>query len=143
MGGIHPISATCDHLGIIAGTLEDTWRVASQISLVAGSPGNQFLAGAAPLAPRKPRKLVRLYTRGWLELDGETREIFNEVLAALEARGVKIASCEHDPELATLEDELDGGVDDGVAIVAYEMKWPYGEYVARFGRRRQTINACS
>jgi Asp-tRNA(Asn)/Glu-tRNA(Gln) amidotransferase A subunit family amidase len=135
MGGIHPISATCDHLGIIAGSLEDTWRVASQISLTLGSPGNQFLPGAVPPAPRKPRKLARLYTRGWLELDRETREIFNEVLAALEARGVKIESREHDPELAILEDELDGGVADGLAIVAYEMKWPYGEYVARFGRQ--------
>ncbi|MBI2509299.1 MAG: amidase, partial [Betaproteobacteria bacterium] len=32
-GGIHPLSATCDHLGVIAGTLEDAWRAASQISL--------------------------------------------------------------------------------------------------------------
>jgi Asp-tRNA(Asn)/Glu-tRNA(Gln) amidotransferase A subunit family amidase len=135
MGGIHPVSATCDHLGIIAGSLEDTWRVASQISLTAGSPENQFLSGPEPPAPRKPRKLVRLYTRGWLELDGETREAFNEVLVALEARGVKIASREHDPELAMLEDELDGSVDDGLAIVAYEMRWPYGDYVARSGKQ--------
>jgi Asp-tRNA(Asn)/Glu-tRNA(Gln) amidotransferase A subunit family amidase len=135
MGGIHPISGTCDHLGIIAATLEDTWRVASQISLAAGCAGNQFLSGPEPPAPRRPRKLVRLYTRGWLELDGATHKAFNEVLAALEARGVKIASRELDPELAKLENELDGGVDDGLAIVAYEMKWPYGEYVMRFGKR--------
>ncbi|HUF79876.1 MAG TPA: amidase, partial [Burkholderiales bacterium] len=55
-GGIHPLSATCDHLGVLAGTLEDAWRVASHISLAIGSPGNPFLSGAAPdpSVPRKP-----------------------------------------------------------------------------------------
>lgn len=135
-GGIHPLSATCDHLGVIAGTLEDAWRVASHISLGIGSPGNHFLSGAGPEppGPRKPRKLIRLYTRGWVEVDSDTREAFNEVLADLQASGVEIASRDNNPDIATLEQQLDAGVDDGLAIVAYEMKWPYEEYIARFKR---------
>jgi Asp-tRNA(Asn)/Glu-tRNA(Gln) amidotransferase A subunit family amidase len=134
-GGIHPLSATCDHLGVIAATLEDTWRVASQISLGIGSPGHPFLsgAGAEPPAPRKPRKLIRLYTRGWTEIDSDTEDAFNETIAALQFAGVQIASRDNDPGVARLEAALDAGVDGGIAIVAYEMKWPYEDYIARFG----------
>jgi Asp-tRNA(Asn)/Glu-tRNA(Gln) amidotransferase A subunit family amidase len=134
-GGIHPLSATCDHLGIIGATLEDAWRVASQVSLGIGSPGNAFLsgAGAQPPAARKPRKLIRLYTRGWTEIDSETNDAFNSAIAALEAAGVEIASSDNNAAIAKLEQELDGGMDEAIAIVAYEMKWPYEDYVARFG----------
>lgn len=134
-GGIHPLSATCDHLGIIAGTLEDTWRVASQISLAIGSPGHPLLsgAGAEPPAPRKPRKLIRLYTRGWTELDTETIAQFEAVLDALQRSGVEIVSRHEDAGVAALEAKLDEGIDGAQSIVAYEMKWPFEDYIARYG----------
>jgi len=134
--GVHPLSATCDHLGILAGTLQDAWRVASHISLAIGSPGNPFLtgAGAEPPLPRKPRKLIRLYTRGWTEIDSDTEDAFNETIAALQFAGVKVASRDNDPGVARLEAALDAGVDGAIAIVAYEMKWPYQDYIARFGK---------
>lgn len=134
--GIHPLSATCDHLGVIAGTIEDAWRVASQISLAIGSPGNPFLtgAGAEPPAPRKPKKLIRLYTRGWTEIDSDTEDAFHSAIAALEAAGVELVSRDNDPAVAKLEEVLDHGVDGALAIVAYEMKWPYEDYLARFGK---------
>lgn len=146
-GGIHPLSATCDHLGVIAGTLEDAWRVASQISLGIGSPGSPFLpaAGPEPPAARKPQRLIRLYTRGWLEIHSDTREAFDGVVAVLQSRGVEIASRDNNPAIANLEEQLDGGVDGALAIVAYEMQWPYTVYIARHGKRigpriRQLIN---
>jgi len=133
--GVHPLSATCDHLGVLAGTLQDAWRVASHISLTIGSPGNPFLtgAGAEPPPARKPRKLIRLYTRGWTEIDSDTGDAFEETVAALASAGVAIASRDNDPVVARLEQELDDGVDGALAIVAYEMKWPYEDYIARFG----------
>lgn len=135
-GGIHPLSATCDHLGIIAGTLDDAWRVASQVSLGIGSPGSPFLPGAGtePPAPRPPRKLIRLYTRGWNETDDGTRNAFGEAVSALEKAGVSVACRDNDESVAHLERELDAGVDGALAIVAYEMKWPYEDYIARYGR---------
>ena len=65
-GGVHPLSTTFDHLGVIGATLDDTWRVASQISLRMGSPGYGLLNGASELlpAPAKSKKLIRLYTYG-------------------------------------------------------------------------------
>ena len=135
-GGIHPLSATCDHLGVLAGTLDDAWRVASQISLGIGSPGNVFLSGAgaeAP-APHQPKKLIRLYTRGWTEIDSDTGAAFAGVMESLAGAGVKIASRDNDAGVAKLEEELDQGVDSAIGIVACEMKWPYEDYIARFGK---------
>jgi hypothetical protein len=39
MQGVHPISVTHDHLGVIGGSLADTWCVASQLSVCGGHPG--------------------------------------------------------------------------------------------------------
>lgn len=133
--GIHPLSATCDHLGIIGATLDDTWRVASHISLSVGSPGYGFLDGASALAPAavKPRRLIRLYTRGWNEIDDGVKQTFESAIAALQESGVEIVSRESDPRIAKFEDALERDVDGALDIVAYEMKWPFEDYVARFG----------
>lgn len=136
LGGVHPLSATADHLGIIGATLGDVWRVASQISLGIGSPGRRFLEGAggkAP-APRPPRKLIRLFTRGWSEIDKDTESQFESAVEALASRGVAIASRHTDARIASLEDQLMAGVDGALDIVAYELRWPFEDYIARYGK---------
>lgn len=137
MQGVHPISITHDHLGVIGGTLEDTWRIASHISLANGSPGEPFLQGASAGLPPpvKPRRLMRLYTKGWdTEAGPETRAAFETIVERLVDAGVTIASRENDPESAELEDALDSGfVERSLEITAYEMKWPYEQYVAQHG----------
>jgi Asp-tRNA(Asn)/Glu-tRNA(Gln) amidotransferase A subunit family amidase len=137
MAGIHPLSATCDHLGVIGGTLEDTWRVASQISLGVGSPGYGFIDGAGeiPPAPVKPKRLVRLYTRGWKEIDAQTERAFEELCAAMRTEGVDVVGKNDDARIAAFEDALERDVDGALDIVAYEMKWPFADYIARFGDR--------
>lgn len=137
MAGIHPLSSTCDHLGFIGATLEDVWHTASQISLQVGAPGYGFLNGASEEtpAPVQPRKLVRLYTKGWTEIDAATEAAFEAVVEQLGKRGVKIVSKHTEPAVAALETALDADVDGALAIVAYELKWPYTDYVARFGKQ--------
>ncbi len=133
--GIHPLSATCDHLGIIAATLEDTWRVASQISLGIGSPGYGFLEDAGPMPPHaaKPRRLVRLYTRGWKEIDADTERAFESCVENLQREGVEIAGRHDDERIGAFEDALERDVDGALDIVAYEMKWPFVDYIERYG----------
>ena len=134
--GIHPLSATNDHLGIIGATLEDVWRVASQISLGVGSPGYGFMNGAGATLPLavQPQKLIHLHTRGWTEIDSNTEEAFDEVIAALTAPGVEIVSKDNDPRVAAFEEALERDIDTALDIVAYEMKWPFQDYVARYGK---------
>lgn len=135
MAGVHPLSATNDHLGVIGATLEDVWRVASQISLGVGSPGFGFLDGAAevPPAPVKPRKLIRLYTRGWGETDAATKAAFESTMQSLEAAGIEVAGKSDDPRIAAFEDAMERDIDSALDIVAYEMQWPFQDYVARHG----------
>jgi len=135
MAGVHPLSATNDHLGVIGATLEDVWRVASQISLGVGSPGFGFLDGAAatPPAPVKPRKLIRLYTRGWDETDAVTKAAFESTLQSLQAAGVEVAGKNDDPRIAAFEAAMERDIDSALDIVAYEMQWPFQDYVARHG----------
>src|SRR5262245_15546524 len=45
-GGIHLLSQTSDHLGVIAASVEDAWIVASQISVGTASPGFGVMSGA-------------------------------------------------------------------------------------------------
>lgn len=135
MAGIHPLSSTSDHLGIIGATLGDVWRVASQISLGIGSPGYGFLDGAAAQlpAPAKPRKLIRLYTQGWREIDGETEQAFEGALRALQTVGVEVVGKHEDSRIAAFEEAMARDIDGALDIVAYEMQWPFRDYVARHG----------
>jgi len=135
-GGIHLLSATFDHLGVIAASVEDAWRVASQVSIGLGNPGVGFLAGAGTSLPaaRRPRRLWLLRTRGWKEIDADTRAAFNRAVASLAARGVEMVAPRDAPALADLEAQLERGIDGANDILAYDMRWPYGDYVARYGR---------
>lgn len=135
MAGIHPLSSTSDHLGIIGATLADTWRIASQISLRMGSSGYGFLQGASESPPpaAKPRRLIRLYTRGWSEIDQSAIDAFEAAIRELQRAGVEVVGKSDDPRIAAFEEALERDVDGALDIVAYEMKWPFEEYLTRFG----------
>lgn len=137
MQGVHPISLTHDHLGVLAATLEDTWRIASHLSLWQGTPGQPYLDGASPVpsAPVHPRKLIRLHTSGWAsEVDASTRLAFDAFAESLSAAGVEITDRQLDSRAAKIEEMLDDSFSErSVEITAYEMRWPYEQYLARHG----------
>lgn len=137
LAGVHPLSATADHLGVIGATLGDVWRTASQISLGVGTPGRRFLpgAGAAPPAPMQPGRLVRLETRGWKEISAEVATEFEATMDALSRQGVTISDRRTDPRVDRLEHMLEAGVDGALDIVAYEMQWPFDDYIKRYGSK--------
>jgi Asp-tRNA(Asn)/Glu-tRNA(Gln) amidotransferase A subunit family amidase len=134
MQGVHPISFTHDHLGVIAGGLPDLWAVASHIATASGSPGARGLVGAGDLpAPRKPRKLIVMHTQAWeTEVDAKTRAAFDGLLSALRKHDIALVARAAHPEFAAVEDAFFGAfIDDCVAITSYEMKWPYEQYFAQ------------
>lgn len=135
LGGVHPLSVTHDHLGIIGGTLDDVWRIASQISLSMGSPGCPGLTGAGAMLPPavKPARLVRFHLAGWEEVDARTRAVFEALVAALRDAGVEIVDRDSSPRVAALERALDSGVPESLDMIAYELKWPFSDYIDRWG----------
>lgn len=133
LGGVHPLSTTCDHLGVIAGSLDDAWLIASIISMGAMSHGYGVMNGAsvAPLTAGKPAKLIVLHTPGWAELDAESKAEFNRLSAELSQSGVTLASADDDSNVAAFEKTLARHDDEAPDIVACEMRWPFGGYIAR------------
>lgn len=141
MAGIHTIASTIDHLGILASNLPDLWSVARRVSDVARTPGVRGLPGAGHALPRAaaPSRLVHLHTAGWDELDAETVAAFDALVGRLRAAGVEVASREDDPRIASLESTLDSGVGGRLDIMAWEMRWPFEEYVDRHGPEMSDI----
>jgi Asp-tRNA(Asn)/Glu-tRNA(Gln) amidotransferase A subunit family amidase len=137
MQGVHPISATHDHLGVIGGTLDDVWCVASRIAIAGGATGAPALEGAAEGAPRarKPKRLLVLRTPAWeREVDDTSRAAFEGLLVRLRDSGVELIERAQNCGLAALEDAFFGAfVDRSVDITSYEMKWPYRQYAERHG----------
>jgi Asp-tRNA(Asn)/Glu-tRNA(Gln) amidotransferase A subunit family amidase len=135
MQGVHPISITHDHLGVIAASLEDLWSVASRIALaVGGMPGAPGLDGAGDLPQaRRPRRLIVQRTHAWeSEVDAATKQSFEALCSTLRAREVELVDSRDEPRFAAVEDEFFGGfAERSVDISAYEMKWPYEQYLAR------------
>jgi len=144
--GVHPISLTHDHLGVIAGSLEDTWCVASRIALAAGSPGSPGLSGAGFTLPpaRRPRRLIVQHTKAWeTEVDAGTRAAFDGLLERLRKRDVALVTRREDARYAALEDAFFGPfIERSIDINSYEMKWPYEQYFesrrAELEKRQQT-----
>jgi Asp-tRNA(Asn)/Glu-tRNA(Gln) amidotransferase A subunit family amidase len=122
---------------VIAASVEDAWQVAAQISLGAASPGVGLLAGAADAgpAPHQPRKLIRLFTRGWNETDADTRAAFDALIDRVNARGIDVTSRDEDPEVEELEAQFERELDGHMDLVAYEMRWPFEDYLARYGSK--------
>jgi Asp-tRNA(Asn)/Glu-tRNA(Gln) amidotransferase A subunit family amidase len=98
--------------------------------------GATFSAGRGRRgAGRAKTALIRLYTRGWSEIDSDTEAQFEAAVEALAAQGVAIASRHTEPRIAALEDQLAANVDGALDIVAYELRWPFEDYIARYGKQ--------
>ena len=96
LGGVHPVCSTRDHLGVMAASLEDTWRTAHHISARGGSAaGYSGISGGAELpVAKKPRRLAIMRLRGWEETDDTSRAEFESLLERLRGAGVELMSPE-------------------------------------------------
>jgi Asp-tRNA(Asn)/Glu-tRNA(Gln) amidotransferase A subunit family amidase len=137
-GGLHLLSPTSDHLGVIAASVEDAWLVAAQISNAAASPGVGLMSGSDDdaIARQRPRKLIRLFTRGWLETDKASRAQFDALIDRLKSLGIDVTSRDEDAEVEQLEQQFERELDGHRDLVAYEMRWPFEDYLARYGPKK-------
>ena len=135
MAGIHTIGPTIDHLGVLASNLPDLWSIARQVSDLADTPGVRGLPGSGHALPpaAAPSRLVHLHTAGRAEVDAEAIAAFDALVERIRAAGVEVASRDDDPLVASLESTLDAGVGGRLDIMAWEMRWPFEEYVDHHG----------
>jgi Asp-tRNA(Asn)/Glu-tRNA(Gln) amidotransferase A subunit family amidase len=130
IGGVHPISASHDHLGTMAGSLADAWAAAVHIGRVAGGTGDRpGLSGDYALpAARKPQRLIRIKTVAWDEIDGATEAEYERFVTGLAAEGVEILDETSHPDIAALEASLREVEQFGWDVTCYEGRWPFSGY---------------
>ena len=134
MAGVHTVGPTLDHVGILGSGLSDVWSFARQIDLEADTPGVRRLPGTGHALPPAtvPSRLVHLHTAGWAELDAEAIAAFGELVDRLRAAGVPV-NAPDEGRVAELDSTLDAGVGSRLDIMAWEMRWPFEEYVDHHG----------
>ena len=132
--GVFSAADSMDHLGTFAGSLRDVWIVARHMArLAGGDPGHPGLyGGAAPPAPRKPMRLVRLEMAGWARTDDATKAAFEEVVAGLAASGVEIFAKGDDPTIDEYEALLARMPELWRDLYRFEMRWPMLQYLALY-----------
>ncbi|MEQ8248167.1 MAG: amidase [Alphaproteobacteria bacterium] len=132
-GGVHPLSPTLDHVGIIGAALDDVWAAAHiMAALPGGVTGHRALPGAPDLPPaRVPRRLALLPLAEWNDAGPATLAATESALTALRAAGCEIVTPDDDRPLAALQDKLLSIIDaDSFDIFGYEMQWPFAAYPA-------------
>ncbi len=132
--GVHPVAPSLDHLGVIAGSLDDCWSIASHIStMVGGAAGSPGLVGPATLPlPAPLRRIAWLKTAGWHEIDDLTRTEFEGFLSSLRGCGVDVLSADNNPKIADFDGSLDGADELAREITAFEMRSPMASYLDRY-----------
>jgi len=134
MDGVHIMSPTSDHVGVIGASIQDVWETASRIALSVGGSGYPFMQRAdESIVATKPAHLIRLYTRGWGEMDAVAQDAFDEVVRQLSKVGISIADRYTHPAIEKLEETLESCLDRALEIVVYEMQWPFQDYIDRYG----------
>jgi len=122
---------TMDHLGILAGSIEDMWVMARFISENAGGdPGHPGLYGnATPPQPSKPERLIKLETAGWDQTDDTSKAAFNTCIANLAATGVEIYTRKDDHIIEAYEAETKNSPELWRQLYRFEMRWPMYQYL--------------
>ena len=138
IGGMHPLAPSQDHIGPMAASLADAWVTARAIAERAGGHnGHPGLDGPLDLPEtRRPARLVRLDTLGWLQIDDALRDLFERFLADLMDAGVEIVDRRVSTEVEALEQMLLYCDDFATDIVMYEARWPFLAYIDAYGRER-------
>jgi Asp-tRNA(Asn)/Glu-tRNA(Gln) amidotransferase A subunit family amidase len=128
--GVHPVSHSHDHLGVIAQSLDIAWSIAHCIMTYAPTSKSATLNASSLLASElavSPRIAV-LRTAGYSELNDDELHAFEQCLVRLKGHGVEISDIGDDPELAAFCTELDGVPAVSAEMVASDMRWPYLQY---------------
>ena len=143
--GVGRLAPTLDQLGVLAGDLEDARLLTAAIAAVgpdydgpvldlrwhADAAGGAGPSGDAtelrPVNARTRRRLARLDTQGWAELDSRGRETFNRTLALLAAHDVDVIDRNH-PLVARIEQRLALASEHAFRIFAWEAQWPLRSY---------------
>src|SRR5947208_3404991 len=116
--------------GVLAATLEDAWQVAYEIAARAGGdPGYPGLFGPATCpAPRKPRRLAFLETKGWAAGSVGGKAAMTDALARIKAAGIDVLTRQSHAQVAAVEAAIAQARPLSMRINSWESRWPLNTY---------------
>ncbi|WP_114964900.1 amidase [Alkalilacustris brevis] len=129
--GVHPLSRTHDHLGVLGQSVDTVWAMARWVGEIAPGQDSNGLGGHADgtLGAAAPVRLAVARTQGFEDLDAASLTAFEQKLDDLRALGVTIVEPDQDVYLADLMRRLDHVVNVSIRMVAFDMRWPYRSYL--------------
>jgi len=133
LGGVHPLSRSHDHLGLIGQSVDTVWQLARWVGERApGEDGNGLSGplGATPEALR-PARLAVLRTAGVDAMESAAHTAFEALLGHLREAGVTLTEPADDSLLADVVKRLDHLEEQSLRMVAFDMRWPYLDYLRR------------
>lgn len=130
-GGVHPLSRSHDHLGFIGQTVDSVWQLARWVGEHAAAEDSNGLGGPLGGAPEPlaPGRLAVLRTAGFDTLEPAAASAFESLLDQLRRAGMTLTEPADDPLLADLVERLDALDDASLRMVAFDMRWPYRDYL--------------
>jgi Asp-tRNA(Asn)/Glu-tRNA(Gln) amidotransferase A subunit family amidase len=129
--GIHPLSTTHDHLGVLAEGVKEAWAVARWVSEAHCSQDHRGLEGEMEIdeQPLPLRRVAFLKTKGFYELDQASQKAFEQSLERLRQAGVTIVTPDESAILKELCELLDQVPEYSLDLVSVDMRWPYLGYM--------------
>lgn len=127
LDGVHSVSSSHDHLGVIANSLDLAWEI-SQIIAQASSPQAHAVYSAALATQQSPR-IALLHTHAWNELNAAERSAFDQCIRSWRTAGITIQESDSDPELALFCQRLNEVAQWSADMVAVDMATSYQHYV--------------
>jgi len=134
LDGVHPVSHSHDHLGIIANSIDTVWALAYCIADWMPGGIKRRLADAHPAlnSQHAPlRKIAVLRTAGYDELSITEQGVFERAIERLATAGLSTVWPAQCTDLASFCSMLDTVPADSAEMVSRDMIWPYASYCQR------------
>lgn len=134
LDGVHPVSHSHDHLGVIANSIDTIWALAYCIADWMPGGIKRRLADAHPTLQSQHaplRKIAVLRTAGYDELSANEQRVFELAIDRFAAAGLMPVWPAQDADLAAFCAMLDTVPADSAEMVSRDMIWPYASYCQR------------
>jgi len=130
LSGVHSVSGSHDHLGVLAASVSDAWALLRAASDFMPGPGNAGLVG--DVVPVRPVRIVVLRLAVFKELDPVSADAFEATLSQLSDAGVEVVCSTNDGVADRTARLLDGIYDASIGMMGWDMRWPYAGYAAQW-----------
>ena len=134
LSGVHPVSHSHDHLGVIAQSLDVAWSVAHCIATHRPTAESFHILdhSSSEFDGIAPRRIAILRTKGYAEIEADALRSFEDRLDSWRRKGVEVVEPSEDSLLADFCLDLDKIPAFSIEMMARDMSWPYAGYCQNF-----------